>query len=59
MDMIWVLALLVTIALFVYISLSNFNRRINEIISINQMLSRSNERMRRQIKQLEEKQDGQ
>jgi hypothetical protein len=52
MDTTWVLALLVIIALFVYISLSNFNRRINEIISINQMLSRSNERMRRQIKQL-------
>jgi uncharacterized protein YoxC len=64
MDMTWVLALLVTIAfflmvLFVDMAWKNCSKHIYEIINLIEALSRNNVKMRRQIEQIKEKQNGQ
>jgi uncharacterized protein YoxC len=64
MDMIWALALLVAISfflmvLFVDMAWKNCSKHIYEIINLIEALSRNNVKMRRQIEQIKEKQDGQ
>jgi hypothetical protein len=64
MDTIWALLILATIAffvtgLFINSSLRNTNRHVYETISLIEILSRKNEKMRKTIEQIKEKQDGQ